>query len=90
MYCIPTVGYNLHASEVDAMFGLAVGAVSPVRLLDRHHVQMESPLDGVADLIRCSISLPGLILTLLSVGFSGALLAWSLLVLNRELCGVTC
>lgn len=24
------------------MFGLAAGAVSPVRLLDRHHVQMEA------------------------------------------------
>lgn len=54
------------------------------------HFQMESPLDGGADLIRCSINLQGLILTLLSVGFSGALLAWSLLVLSRELCGVTC
>lgn len=61
------------------MFGVAVGAVRLVRLLDRHPHPDGKPPDGVADHIRCSASLQGLILTLLSVGFPGALLAVSLL-----------
>lgn len=67
-----------------------MGTVSLVRLLDRHPHPNGKPPDGVADHIRCSASLQGLILTPLSVGFSGALLAVSLLVLHRELCGGTC